>query len=640
MEKIIGQSNLQSGLNITIGVLAMAMVIYHLIAVFFSPLYPVLHANTHLTFVFLMIFLPALLKALEKGKRLASIGLSILVLLSLIGVGYVYIFAERLEMIPGRLSTIDLAVGVLLVALVIEACRRETGMALPGFAIAFIAYAFLGHYLPEPFGHPPISFIRIMSWFGMDMSSGIYGSLIYISANIIFLFILYGVILELTRAREFFTMLGLLVGRKIRGGAAQTSVVASGLVGMISGSPAANIVITGTVTIPLMKRTGFRPTVAAAVEATASTGGIFLPPVMGVVAFMMMSLTGLSYWEICIAAFIPAILYYLGVAAAVHLEAGKDHIPPVTEDVDLRVMLRRAPLFIVPFGLIVTLLALRYPPMYAAGWAMLVGAFLGFIRKETRPSWNDVIKGITRGAQTGAAIGAMITLSDLAFVSVMSLTAVAPKIAGAMHDWGGGYLPAILVITAFISLLIGTVNPIAGSYLLVALVVTPVLLTMKLSLIQAHFFALYYGILGMLTPPVAPSVIIASGIAKTRFMGSVLPALKMAGPAYLLPFMFCYDPALLAQFDRGLWLGLLSILVAVLAIITLIIVFFSYYLTKLSWPERGLAVVSWLGFLTYFFTRGNMLTVSVGAAFFILLTLGQLRKRAVLSRQSPISLSP
>jgi TRAP transporter 4TM/12TM fusion protein len=474
---------------------------------------------------------------------------------------------------------------------------------------------------------------RIITYFGMSMVDGIYGALIYMSANIIFLFILFGVILELTRAREFFTMVGLLVGRKIRGGAAQTSVVASGFVGMISGSPAANIVITGMVTIPLMKRTGFKARIAAAVEATASTGGIFLPPVMGVVAFMMMSLTGLSYWTICVAALIPAILYYLGVATGVHLHASKEKIPPASEEVDLRVMLRRAPLFIVPFGLITTLLALRYPPMYAAGWAMVAGALLGFIRKETRPSWKVAIEGITRGAQTGAIIGAMICLSDLAFVSVMSLTAVAPKIAGVMHAWGGGYLPAVLLITGAISLLMGTINPIAGSYLLVALVVTPVLLDMNLTIIQAHFFALYYGILGMLTPPVAPSVIIASGIAKTRFLGAVLPALKLAGPAYLLPFMFSYDPALLAQFWRGPWFGLLSILVAALAIISLAIVLYNYYLTELSLPERGLAAVSWLGFMAYFFTQGNLMTFLVGAPSFALLTMWQLRRRVILSHQ-------
>jgi TRAP transporter 4TM/12TM fusion protein len=501
-------------------------------------------------------------------------------------------------------------------------------VALPAFGVVFIAYAIFGHLLPEPFHHPHVSMSRIITYFGMSMVDGIYGALIYMSANIIFLFILFGVILELTRAREFFTMIGLLVGRKIRGGAAQTSVVASGFVGMISGSPAANIVITGMVTIPLMRRTGFKAKIAAAVEATASTGGIFLPPVMGVVAFMMMSLTGLSYWTICVAALIPAILYYLGVATGVHLHASKEKIPPATEEVDLKLMLRRAPLFIVPFGLITTLLALRYPPMYAAGWAMVVGALLGFIRKETRPSWKIAIEGITRGAQTGATIGAMICLSDLAFVSVMSLTAVAPKIAGVMHAWGGGYLPAILLLTGIISLLMGTINPIAGSYLLVALVVTPVLLDMNLSIIQAHFFALYYGILGMLTPPVAPSVIIASGIAKTRFLGAVLPALRLAGPAYLLPIMFAYDPALLAQFGRGPWLGLLSIMVAALAIITLAIVLYNYYIRELRLQERGLAAVSWLGFTAYFFTLGNMWTVLVGAASLVLLTLSQTRRRA------------
>ncbi len=178
--------------------------------------------------------------------------------MGLICVAYVYILSDQLLERVGLLISADVAIGVALIIVAWEACRRATGMTLPLFALIFVGYALLGHYLPPPFYHAPIPFDRLIAWFGMSLMHGIYGSLIYISANIIFLFVLFGAVLEITKAREFFTMIGQLVGRRLRGGSAETSVISSALVGSVSGSPIANIIITGAVTIPLMKKTGFQ----------------------------------------------------------------------------------------------------------------------------------------------------------------------------------------------------------------------------------------------------------------------------------------------------------------------------------------------------------------------------------------------
>jgi TRAP transporter 4TM/12TM fusion protein len=627
MENIKGYSRLQTGLSITIAVLALVMVLYHLIGVLFSPLEPVLHANTHLTFVLLLVFLPALKNAVQKGQAVDSLVASILLLLGLIGVSYIYIYNDELQMRAGAPSSSDVVIGVFLIIVVIDACRRAQGIALPIFALIFIAYALFCQYLPSPFYQPPTSFPRLISWFAISLTQGIYGQLIYISANIIFMFVLFGTVLEITKARDFFSMVGILVARKLKGGSAQSSVISSALVGSITGSPAANIVITGAVTIPLMKRTGFRPTFAAAVEAAASSGGMFLPPVMGVAAFMMMSLTGLSYFSICMAAIIPALLYYLGLGWSVHLYASKEKIPASEEEIDLKLLLRRAPLFIVPFGLIVTLLALQYPPMYAAGWALLVGIFLGFISKETRPSLGVFIDSLTRGARTASSIATMLIMANMAFVSVMSLTALGPKVAGMIHIWGGESLIIVLVLTMIVSLLLGCITPISGAYLIVALVVTPLLLKMGISVSQAHFFALYYSVIGFLTPPTAPAVMVASGVAKAPFLRSTGQGLRLVASAYLLPFMFVYDPALLGQFTSGIFLGILSIVAAILTIISTLILFHNYFFTKLGWQEAGLALLSSVGFLAYFFTRGNIFTVVGGAACFASLTLLQLMRK-------------
>ncbi len=468
----------------------------------------------------------------------------------------------------------------------------------------------------------------MISWFAISLSEGIYGFLIYVSANIIFIFILFGTILEVTRAREFFTLVGTLAGQRLRGGAAQTSVISSALVGSVTGSPAANIIITGSVTIPLMKRAGFRANFAAAVEACSSSGGILLPPVMGTMAFVMMSLTGLTYWSICVAAVIPAVLYYFGVGTSVYLYAAKANIPTSEEEIDLRLLLRRAPLFIIPFMLITVLLALQFSPMYAAGWAIVAALVLGFISKDTRPTLSSFVAGLTQGAKTASSIATMLILANMAFISVMSLTGIGPTLAGVIFNWGGGYLPAVLVVTMFASLLLGCLT-LVGAYLLVALIVAPLLIEMGLAPMQAHFFALYYTVIAYLTPPVAPAAIISSRMAQCSWLSTAGQAWKLVGAGAIFPFLFSYDPALLGHFSSGPLLGLLSIVAAVLATFNLAIVLHSYYLTRLGWLERGLAALSVVGFLAYFFTRGHLLAVVAGVACFILLTLWQLRKKRV-----------
>jgi len=631
------QTTFEEGLDVVIKAVAVVAAVYHLIAIFLHPLESVLHANSHLTFVFLMVLLPSLQKALQKKRRFYSLVTSILLLMGLAGTVYVYLNSEGLQIRAGLPTTLDIAMGALLVIVVFESTRRAFGAILPVFGLIFLAYAFFGQLLPHPFYHPPVALPRVMSWLGISLQSGIYGSLIYISANIIFLFVLFGVVLRITKAQEFFSLLGMLVGRKMRGGSAQTSVISSGFVGMITGSAAANIIITGAVTIPLMKKTGFKSEFAAAVEAVASSGGILMPPVMGAVAFMMMSMTGLSYWSICVAAFIPAILYYLGIGLSVYMNAGKENIPPVKEEVDIKLFLRRAPLFIVPFGIITILLALQYSPMYAAGWALVTGIFLGCINKDTRPSWSILVESLTAGAKTAASIGTVLIILSMAIMSVMSLTAVGPKVASLIHEWGMGMLPLVLLITMVVAIILGTMAPLAGTYLIVALIVTPLLLKLGLTMTQSHFFALYYAVLGFITPPVAPAVLIAAPLAGANFMRTVPAAMKLVGSAYLLPFLFCYDPALLLDFNRGPWLGMLSIGVALLAILSISIFLYRHFLVGLGWLETGLVAISAVGFLTYFFTRGDILGVMIGGACLVLLTLWQcVKKRRAIKGIVPV----
>ncbi len=622
------------GLNIIIAVLGVTMVVYHIIAILLSPLDPILHVNTHLTFVLLLVFLPALAIAVQKRQKLYVIAFSILLVLTIIGVVYIYLFSIDLQFRAARLTTTDLIIGTILAILVMVACWRAQGVILPLVGLIFIAYALFGHYLPPPLGHGSIDYSALVLWLGMCLNKGIYGSLIYISANIVFLFILFGMVLEITKGGEFFGLAGMLLGRRVRGGAAQTTVVANALVGTVTGSPQASIAITVPLCLPLMNKSGFKSTFTSGLIAAGASGGFFLPPVMGAVAFMMMSLTGLSYWSICTAAFIPAILFFLGLGLASYFHSCAENLPPIKEEVDLRRLLRRAPLFLIPFTLIMVLLAKGFPPMYAAAWAMLVGMVLGFIDKETRPSWRTLVAGFTRGAKMGAAVAFILIILDMSVINIVSLTALGPKIARIVTMWGGGIVPLTLVLTMVVSMLMGMVAPISGSYLIVALIAGPVLTGLGVSKMAAHMFILYYATLGFLTPPVAPAVLMAAQMSGAPFLPSAWQSLRVVAAAYLLPFMFLYKPALLLQSEQGALWGIITVVVAILIVFCISIITYNHYLARMSRAQMGLAIISTVGFLTYFFTDWGIWGVVVGIACLLLLTLWQLGRKKTTTTAS------
>ncbi len=614
-------------LNNIIPFIALCMVVYQIIGVILSPLEPILHINTHLTFALLLVLLPALQDATEKRQRQNIVIVSVLLIMALISVSYVYKNAAALELRAGLPNTFDLLIGIILVVVVLDTCRRSSGVALPIFALIFIAYTLFGHMLPIPLRHPLISFSRAISWFSVNMSTGIYSNLLYISSNVVFLFVLFGAILQITKASEFFSLLGTLIGQKLYGGPAQTAVVSSALVGSITGGASANVLLTGTFTIPLMKKSGFSPEFAGAVEAVASSGGLLLPPVMGTAAFIMMSLTGIPYYNICLAAIIPALLYYFNAAISIYIYAKREKIPLSKEYTDIKLLIRRLPLFIIPFAIIVTLLALHLSPMYAAAWATIAAILLGLISKETRPSMKVLVDGLTKGAKMGAGIATMLATSGI-FVAVMSLTALGPKVVSVTQTLSGGNLLVILVLTMFVSLLLGCAVPTSGGYLIVALLVGPTLTKMGLSIIQAHFFALFFAVIGFLTPPTAPAPLIASRVAGSSFLKTAIQAIRIAAPGYVIPFMFVYEPALLGQFTSatGPLGGSVSIIAAVLVIVTISAISFNYLFTKLSKLEAIICFASLGGLLAYFFMGGYEIALIIGISLFVVITLLTIRK--------------
>ncbi len=611
-------------MNLTVAIIAMAMVIYQLTSMFFSPLRLVHHLNTFLIFSLLLVFLPSLNTLLQKRRKHLFVFALAILLFSMMSLGYVYMFSTEMET-----SILPLPIHIVVIAIIIIAVFVATllsfGRMIPIVVAIFIAYVLWGHYLPVPFYHSPLGLARIMSWFGTSLEEGIYGILLIISSNIIFMFVLFGSMLTLTGGRDFFLDLGILVGRRVTGGAAQMATISSALFGSVSGSPTANVVVTGSVTIPLMKKTGFKPEMAGAVEAVASSGGSIMPPVMAVVAFIMAGITGIPYARIAYAAIIPAALYYLSCFVGIYFYAGKEKLPLLQEEVDFRVIMRKAPLFIVPFGILIVLLTMRLSAQYAAAWAMVASLLLSFISKDTRPSLSRLVQGLTEGAKLASQIGLLLALLGI-ILSIFSLTALGPKLTSFIGMSFGENLIAVLVLGMVISLVIGMAVPGTGAYTLVALAIAPALVRMGVSVLQAHFFALYFAIIGYITPPVAPSTLIACSIAKSPFLKTALQGVRLVLGAYVVPFLFIFQPALLGQYSGEVW-EIPSIIVSALIIITVQILISNYYFTRLRLQELALSSIALIAFLAYFFTHGNLGSLIAGIACFTLLTLSQWRKR-------------
>ena len=524
-------------LDIIIALLAMGMVLYHLASTQYLIFVPVLHQNTHLTLALLVVFLTSL----NTNKRFWPIAL-ILIALSIVATGYVYLFHEAVETRYGFPTAIDKVIGIMMLIVVIEAARKSFGPIFPTVAIVFIAYVFLGQYLPEPFYHLPFSVDKIISYLSIGLSGGIYGSALSASANMIFLFVFFGNLLQVTGATGFFMEMGKLAGRKLRGGPAHTAVISSGFVGSVAGSVLANIAITGSFTIPMMKKAGFTRNQAGAIETAASTGAQLMPPIMGSAAFLMAEITGISYAKIIIMAVIPALLYFFSVGVYAQLQAMKLRIAPITEEVNVGLLLRRAPLFVLPLIAIIYLLMKGYTPMLAAFWSIVLMVALSFISKETRISsktlgaWIDgCVKGTTTGcgiAVTCATVGSMVTC--------MTMTGAGIRIPAMVEVLSGGFLIPALMITMVASLILGCGLPTIASYVLVAIVAAPVLVKMGVGLAQAHFFALYFAVIHYITPPIGTGALVASGIAGGKYLGTAWESFKIDLGAFVLPFIWIW----------------------------------------------------------------------------------------------------
>ncbi len=613
-------------LGITISVVAIAMVVYQLISAHYYLTGPYQHQIIHLAFALSIVFLSV---AKEAKKRWQLILAIVLALAPIFVSVFITLKLGELELLEGSFypPAYVYYIGAILVILVLEGTRRSFGWALPIVIMLFLIYTLVAHLIPGHFHAAYVPPERLLSRVGIGALglSGIFGTLLGISASVIFLFVIFGSLLGATGAVRFFTQLGRLMGKKLASGPAVVAVVTSALVGTITGSIAANIATTGSFTIPMMKKAGYRAEQAAAIEAVASTGGMIMPPIMGTMIFVMMAFTGVAYVQLMAMLAIPAILYFLSAGLYAQFQAMKLKISSLpVEEVDRRELLVTAPLFIVPLLFVIILLTKGFSLSFTVSLAIVLLVALSFIRKETRPSLKRLVDGFTEGTKVAAGIAASMGAVGI-MLATLAMTGLVLKVPAFVEATSGGILIIALILTMFASIIIGMGSSTTAAYVLVALVTAPVLVNMGLNIVQAHLFAVYFALMGFLTPPVAIGAMIAARLAGSPYIKTAIEASKVAIAGFIIPYLFVWVPVLLLQPDDPLW-AIAGLIASLVIIISLQIVICGHYLTTVTRQERVIfGIVALMIFLSL---PGRIYVLLVPAiVIFILVTIRQWQKR-------------
>lgn len=444
---------------------------------------------------------------------------------------------------------LSIAVATIIVVTVTECLRRTAGPVLFCFILFFLAFGLVGHWIPGHFEGRNVAIDRLVVYVGLD-SNGLIGVPIGVVVSVVIAFIFFGNLLNASGGASFFTEISTALMGRYRGGSAKIAVIASSLFGTISGSAVSNVVSTGVVTIPMMRKDGYPAEKAAAIEAVASTGGQLMPPMMGAAAFLVAEFLQIPFSEVILAALIPAVLYYVSLFIQADLYAGRENIKSV-EGVTLRTLevLARGWLYISPFAVIIIgLFAFNLRPqtaaLYAIGILIPIALLHGY--RGTRMPWKQIF--ISLGS-TGTAITQLIMVSAMAgvVIGVLNITGLGFALTQAIIQLAGGNLAIILLLAAVISIILGMGMPTVGVYLLLATLVAPSMVEAGVPPLAAHMFAFYFGILSMITPPVAAAAFAAATVGKSDFIKTGFAAVAFGWPAYVVPFIFTLSPEMLWQ---------------------------------------------------------------------------------------------
>jgi len=525
-------------------IISSAFILYHMITSGIGIPEAIKHRAIHVGFILALVFLyyPGTKKSIR--TRPSAIDLSLFFIAVAVAV-FTVVDRDAFLMRGGVASMAENIVGGILILLILEACRRAVGPQLLILAIVFILYAWLGKYIPGVFSHRGQSIKRIIYQMYLG-GNGIFGLPIAVSSTYLIIFVILGAILEKSGLGKLFNDLALGVGGRLVGGPAKVSVVASALMGMISGSAATNVATTGAFTIPLMKKIGYKDHFAGAVEAAASTGGQIMPPIMGSAAFIMAEFLGMKYLDIAAAAIIPALLYFAGVYFQIDLRARKIGLKGLSkEDMpDVMHTVVRYWHMIIPIFVLVYFMMDGRTPLFAAFYTVLATGILSWMRKETRIGLKELKAIALNSARGSLSIGVAMATAGF-IIAVLSMTGIGIILSDNIVRLSGGSLPIALVLVMIVSIILGMGLPTSACYVIAASIAVPILTKMGVSPFQAHFFVFYYACLSTITPPVALAAYVAAGLSGAKSSKVGWTAFKLAAAGFIVPFFFIYSPAML-----------------------------------------------------------------------------------------------
>jgi len=540
---------------------AVVAALFHLYAAGLSPFTALVQRPVHLALMAVLGFLGVGLVATSDDEdmdaeapvsdedRDGGPGILSWVLAALSVTVCLYLASQNQELVQrsGSPTALDLAFGAAAVLLVLELARRTTGWGLVAVCILALAYALAGPNLPGILAHRGYGAVRLIEHLYLS-TEGIWGVPLGVSADFVYLFVLFGAVLDRAGGGALLIALADRVAGKTRGGPAKTAAVASAFMGSLSGSAVANVVTTGSFTIPLMRRSGFKPFFAGAIEAAASTGGQLMPPIMGAGAFILATWTNIPYIEVAAAATIPAILYYAALLAAIHFRAARMGIEP-SGGKDREPVVDRLHL-LIPLAIIVFFLASGRSPMRAAFWGVMSGLVMAYLRPATRPGVQGVLEMLESAGRGAVQVAAACAAAGIV-VGVASLTGIGLRMSELIITVSQGNLLVALILTAMGSVVLGMGLPTTAAYVVLAALGAPALVELGVPLLGAHLFIFYFGAISNVTPPVSLAAFAAAGIADAPPVKTALNAAVLAGAGFLVPFMFVYGPALLLDGSPG-----------------------------------------------------------------------------------------
>ncbi|MGE5572731.1 MAG: TRAP transporter permease [Bacteroidota bacterium] len=524
--------------------LAAAFSLFYLYTAGFGVISTESHRGMYLLLTLILTFMLYPGSKRPSKERLSLVDF-VLIALTAISVGYWMIHYKTHMFHIGEPDFWDTFLGIVAMVLSFEAVRRVLGWPLVVIGLAFVVQLYFGPYLPGLLTHQGFGVARIVEY----MYSGafaIFGSILDVFATYILPFLIFGGFLNESGAGDFFIQLTKALVGRARGGPAKMAVVGSALMGTISGASVANVVATGTFTIPLMKKTGYKPHVAAAIEAAASTGGQFLPPIMGAGAFILCTLTQTPYLTVIKHAVIPALLYFIYVGTVVHLEAVRTGMRGLPKDElpDIRATLARGWPYLPPFVVLVAMLLRGYSPFFAAFWSVISLVVLTMLKKETRMTPRKIVAALASGARSSLSVGSTVGVLGM-IMGGISMAGLGVTFSAMILGIAKGSLLITVLLTILAGNIIGMGLPTAASYVVLAILAAPALVQLGVPAIVAHLFCFWMSLTSNITPPVCVSAIAAAGIAGANAMKTGITALKYAAVLYIMPITFVYYPAVL-----------------------------------------------------------------------------------------------